>query len=160
MTKVEMFVWISLVKNQAQVKNPLWVWVRRKPNLVIYEVLQMETTLTPHKLVVWGVSLSLVMLNLDNVKWQFNGVLGIPQKQLLQRVDEPDNTVLEHHQLLHMLGVCCTDRSTSQEPWWDQSWQVLCLPLFSAFGHYYRRPCLVGSLREQRSSRRRRVRRG
>jgi hypothetical protein len=88
------------------------------------------------------------------------GVLGIPQNQLLHRIDEPDTTVLEHHQLLHTLGFCWTDRSTSQEPWWDQSWQVLCLPLFSAFGHYYRRPCLVGSLREQRSSRRRRFRRG
>ncbi len=58
------------------------------------------------------------------------GVLGTPQKQLLHRVDEPDTTVLEHHQLLHTVGFCWTDRSTSQEPWWDQSWQVLCLPLF------------------------------
>jgi len=25
------------------------------------------------------------------------GVLGIPEKQFLHRVDEPDTTVLEHH---------------------------------------------------------------
>jgi hypothetical protein len=45
------------------------------------------------------------------------GVLGITQKQLLHRVDELHTIVLEHHRLLHMLGFCWTDRSTSQEPW-------------------------------------------
>jgi hypothetical protein len=76
-----------------------------------------------------------------------SGVFGIPQKQLLHRVVEPDVTVLEHHQLLHMPGFRCTDRSTSPEPWWDQSWQVLSLSLcFLAFGHCYRRPCPGGKL--------------
>jgi len=56
------------MKNQTRIKNPLWVWVIRKSKLVVYQVIHMEAPLTSHVLVVWGVSLSLVMLNLDNIK--------------------------------------------------------------------------------------------
>jgi hypothetical protein len=53
----------------------------------------------------------------DDVEELQAGVLSIPQKQLLHKVDEPKATVLEHHQLLHTLGFCWIDRSTSQELW-------------------------------------------
>jgi hypothetical protein len=97
----------------------------------------------------------------DAAKELQSGVFGIQQKQLLHRVVEPDVTVLEHHQLLHMPGFRCTDRSTSPEPWWDQSWQVLSLSLcFLHLDIVIEGLALVGSLREQRSSSRGRVRRG
>jgi hypothetical protein len=90
-----------------------------------------------------------------------SGIFGIQQEQLLNRVVEPDVTVLEHHQLLHVPGFRCTDRSTSPEPWWDQSWQVLSLSLcFLHLDIVIEGLALVGSLREQRRSSRGRVRRG